>query len=217
MTLHKKLGWSRTRSQAITSYLQSHQVRKLQLGAGTNVLDSWFNTDIAPSSPDVFFLDSTQRFPFDDATFHYVFSEHHIEHLAYDEGLFTLRECYRVLKPGGTVRIATPNLSILIGLCTPTPNELQQRYIRFITDTFLPGIRAYNAAFVINNAFRNWGHQFLYDRATLQGAMEGAGFVDVTFPVPGESDDEELRGLEGHGQFIGDEEMSSSPYAGARV
>ncbi len=208
ISLRQKLEWSRACSQAITPYLESHPVRKLQLGTGTNVLDGWFNTDICPSSSEVFFLDSTRSFSFDDATFDYIFSEHHIEHITYSEGLFTLRECYRVLKPGGKIRIATPSLEALISLYTPTPNDLQQRYIQFTTDAFLPEIRVYDAAFVINNAFRNWGHQFLYDRATLQNALEEVGFVDITLAVPGESDDEQLRGVEKHGQFIGNEEMN---------
>lgn len=208
MTLHRNIVWSRARSQAMTAYMLSHPLWKLQLGAGTNMLDGWFNTDVAPSSEDILFLDSTQRFPFDDGTFQYVFSEHHIEHLSYYEGLFTLKECYRVLEPGGVLRIATPSLEALIGLHTPNPDPLQQRYIRFITDTFFPGTLVYNAAFVINNAFRNWGHQFLYDHATLQGAMGEVGFVDIVPAPPGESAHEQLRGLEKHGQFINDEEIN---------
>ncbi|HEY7419367.1 MAG TPA: methyltransferase domain-containing protein [Ktedonobacteraceae bacterium] len=204
---HQQLGWFRISSQAIASYLESHTVRKLQLGTGTNVLDSWFNTDISPTN-EVFFLDSTKPFPFQDATFHYIFSEHHIEHLSYQQGLFTLRECYRVLLPGGKIRIATPNLAVLLHLYTTTPDALQQQYMRFITDTFLPEIHRVHPAFVINNAFYNWGHRFLYDRATLQSAMEEAGFVDITDAVPGESDDEQLCGIEKHGEFIGHEELN---------
>jgi predicted SAM-dependent methyltransferase len=208
MFFHEKLELNRARSQALAAYLRSHQVRKLQLGAGKNVLDGWFNTDLAPSSPGVFYLDSTQRFPFGDATFRYILSEHHIEHLAYTQGIFTLRECHRVLEPGGRLRVATPSLEVLIELYTSAPDELQKRYIRFITDTFLPEIRVYSPAFVINNAFHNWGHQFLYDRATLQGVMEEVGFVDVAPAALGSSEDEQLRGVEMHGRFIGDEAMS---------
>ncbi len=171
-------------------------------------MDDWFNTDIAPSSPCVFFLDSTKRFPFDDAVFHYIFSEHHIEHLTYAEGLCTLRECYRVLKPDGKIRIATPSLEVLIGLYTSAPIDPQKRYTEFITDAFLPEIRVYNPVFVINNAFRNWGHRFLYDRAILHDAMKEVGFVDIAPAVPGESNEEQLRGVERHGQFIGNEELS---------
>lgn len=205
--LQQNLVWSRAFSEAITSYLESHAVRKLQLGAGINVLDGWFNTDVSPKAG-VFFLDSARPFPFKDATFHYIFSEHHIEHLSYDQGLFTLHECYRVLQPGGKIRIATPDLEMLLNLYTTSSSDLQQRYIRFIMDGFLPSVHVSNAVFVINNAFHSWGHQFLYDSVTLQAAMEEVGFVDITYTLPGESDDEQLHGIEKHGEFIGDEEMN---------
>src|SRR5260221_172664 len=118
ISLRTQLGWARTCSQEFASYLETHPIHKLQLGAGSNVLDGWFNTDMLPVPPTIFFLDCTKRFPFADATFHYVFSEHHLEHLSYREGLSMLRECCRVLRPDGKIRIATPDLEVLLGLYT---------------------------------------------------------------------------------------------------
>lgn len=207
-SLLRKRAQIHSSTQIIEEYLASHDVRKLQLGAGTNILEGWLNTDLSPSSASVCYLDTTRRFPFADESFEYVFSEHHIEHITYKEGLFTLRECYRVLRPGGIIRLATPDLGVLLGLYTPEPDELQQRYIRFIAERFLPGIQTPRPAFVINNAFHNWGHQFLYDRATLQQALTEAGFLDISFTRPGESNNRHLRQIERHGQFIGDEEIN---------
>lgn len=206
--LHKRLGWSRARTEAIQRYLGSHGVPKLHLGAGTNVLEGWFNTDLSPSSPEVFFLDSTLRFPFEDATFRYVFSEHHIEHLDYEEGLFTLRECLRVLAPGGVLRLATPSLETLADLVAAEPTGPQERYIRFMSERFIDLRSPPNAAGVVNNAFKNWGHRFLYDRPTLLSSLREAGFVKPSFVSPGESGQGFLRGIEGHGRFIGDEDIN---------
>jgi len=197
------------RSRAIKIYLNAHKVRKLQIGAGSNILDGWLNTNSPKFSRKVIFLDATKQFPFDDSTFDYIFSEHQIEHLTYEEGLFMLRECLRVLKPGGKIRIATPSLEMLFGLHVPVKSARQQYYIKWVVDKFVPGVSTYREAFVINNAFYNYQHRFLYDQSTLQGALEEAGFVDVTpYPV-GQSDDEILRGIEHHGSFIGDEEINS--------
>ena len=191
------------RSLVIKRYLRSHRIRKLQIGAGANALEGWLNTDYYPSYWRVVFLDARKPFPLRDCTLDYILSEHQIEHLTYNEGLFMLRECYRVLKPGGRIRIATPDLEVLIGLHTPEKSDLQQRYVKWIIDEFIPDVGTYRDSFVINYAFRNFGHQFIYDQATLQGAMGEAGFVDVTRFAVGESDDEDLRGVESHDKAAG--------------
>jgi hypothetical protein len=50
----------------------------------------------------------------------------------------------------------------------------------------------------MNRAFHGWGHQFLYNRATLAAALRSAGFAKTMFRTYGESDRPELRGLERH-------------------
>ena len=200
------------RSKAIEDYLKHHQVRKLQLGTGQNLLEDWLNTDVNPDpSPDlggIVFLDAKKPFPIEDGTFDYVFLEHVIEHVQFNEGLSLLRECHRILKPDGRIRIATPDLETLIQLHTTQKTDIQKRYVNWIVDKFLPEVGIYSECFVINNAFRNWGHQFIYDHATLQLAMERTGFVNVISYRPGESDDENLRGIESHGKAIGDEDLN---------
>lgn len=49
----------------------------------------------------------TERFPFNDQMFDVVFSKSLIEHLFNPENF--MRECYRVLKPGGRIIIMTPD------------------------------------------------------------------------------------------------------------
>jgi SAM-dependent methyltransferase len=206
--LSQKLTWSQARTAAFERYAESTAVLKLQLGAGTHALPGWFNTDLQPSPPDVHYLDSTLKFPFADGSLDYVFSEHHIEHIPWDRAQFMLTECCRVLKPGGGLRIATPSLEVLAGLLTPTPDELQQRYIDFMSGGFLQSSMPAGAAGVVNNAFTSWGHQFLYDRPTLLRSIADAGLLATGFTSPGSSRDSQLRDLEGHGDFLGNDEMN---------
>jgi len=196
-------------SRVKKSYLNSHEIRKLQLGSGPNFIDGWLCTDIAPSSDRVVRLDVTKPFPFDDGIFDYVFSEHLIEHISWHDGSLMLQECRRVLKPGGTIRIATPDLEVLIGLLSRNGDPLNERYIQWITNKYLHGINVYKAAFVINNAFRNWGHQFLYDNEVMEIAMQKAGFTNIRRFLSGESDDEHLRGIESHGKKVDENEMAA--------
>jgi predicted SAM-dependent methyltransferase len=152
-------------------------------------------------------MDAAEAFPFNDSTFHYVYAEHMIEHLSYDQGHFMLRECFRVLVSEGKIRISTPNLETLIGLCLTETSEAQQRYIKWVVDGFLPKTHGYGACFVINHVFHSWGHRFIYDRTTLQSLLEEAGFSDISWHAMGESDDINLSDLESHGKGTGDEEM----------
>lgn len=198
-----------SRTRIIKTYLASHAVKKLQIVTGPTSLNDWLCTDIAPLSDDVVYLDATRPFPFDSNTFDYIYCEHMIEHVSWQEGLLMLRECRRVLNAGGTIRIATPDLEVLIGLYRGDAGALGERYVKWITDRYLVDIHAYHPTFVINNAFRNWGHQFLYDAESMKMAMQEAGFTNIRRCLSGKSDDENLRGIESHGKNVDDDEMAS--------
>jgi len=49
---------------------------------------------------------------------------------------------------------------------------------------------------IMNFQLRQFGHEFLYDPATLRNALQQAGFARVQQFAPGESNDPELRDLE---------------------
>ena len=54
--------------------------------------------------------------PFADASFDGVYHSHLLEHLPRDRALPFLQECRRVLKPGGVLRLAIPNLEAMARL-----------------------------------------------------------------------------------------------------
>ncbi len=197
------------RGRKIKAYLRAHRVRKLEIGAGSDSMDGWLNTDIAPQSARTVYMDATARFPFDDGTFDYVHSEHVLEHLSWQEGLFMLRECRRVLKSGGTARIATPDLEFLIGLYARRDDPSNARFIEWVMATFLPEIPVHRASFVINTYLGSyWGHRLVYDGELLAMAMREAGFADVRRCVAGESAHANLKGVELHRKKCGDSEFA---------
>jgi len=211
----RRLGLLRRRQALIDEYLSTHAVRKLHLGAGPALIEGWLNTDINPRSPQVAFLDATKPFPLADASFDYAYSEHMIEHVPWSDGLRMLRECRRVLRPGGRVRIATPDLEVFLGLYGHESDPPRGRYVRWVTERYLGGDGAARAegegraSLVINNVFRDWGHQFLYDAELLGTALRVAGFAGARRVRAGESDDPNLRGIESHGRVVHDEEMAA--------
>src|ERR1051326_5853954 len=116
-------------SGTLKRYIGSHQVRKLQIGAGPIALPGWLGTDLWPTKS-IIFLDATKRFPIGDHTFDYIHSEHMIEHLSWVEGQFMLQECRRILKPGGTIRVGTPDLRVYSNLYDCMEGSFADRYIR---------------------------------------------------------------------------------------
>ncbi len=85
-------------------------MKKLNFGCGHRYAKGWVNIDFHSERPEVLRVNLLQRFPFADASFDVVYSSHVLEHFprATTEGI--LRECHRVLKPGGIIRTVLPNL-----------------------------------------------------------------------------------------------------------
>ena len=106
------------------------------------------------------------------------------------------------------MRVATPDLRVLLALHSREKTDAQERYIDWAVARFMPEVREHKDVFVINNFFRSWGHCFLYDQDTLCYALHSSGFHEIDFYRPGDSDDPNLKGLEAHGKEIGSEDIN---------
>ena len=56
--------------------------------------------------------DVLRGLPFSDQTVQAIFMSHVFEHFTYNESLFVLRECHRVLKPKGQIRLVVPDMDL---------------------------------------------------------------------------------------------------------
>ncbi|NDV61639.1 methyltransferase domain-containing protein [Puniceicoccales bacterium CK1056] len=160
-------------------YLKQSTSPKLHIGCGHHPLDSWLNTDMHLASKNSFYLNATRRFPYPDNAFDYIFSEHLIEHLSYSQGRVMLDECFRVLRPGGVIRTATPDLAFVIGTYFAEPDELTKAYLDHQHKSSMPWAPADDPVYYINNFVRDWGHQFIYDRESLSRSLADSGFIEV--------------------------------------
>jgi len=173
---------------------------KLNIGCGPNPLVGWYNVDLHAQVVGVGQLDATKRFPYPDETFDRIFTEHMIEHITYEEGRRMLAECYRVMKPGGRLRVSTPCLEFLYGLMY-NPTDLTDEYVEWACTAFAPG-QPIRSEIVINNFVRAWGHQFIYSRDLLALTLANVGFHELRLGLSvGESDDAEFRDLENAGRM----------------
>src|SRR5687767_7791913 len=196
--IYRFFATRRRRKKAIDlmlNYIETHQVRKLHVGCGGNFLDSWLNSDLVPDNEKIATLDASKPFPLPTATFDYVYSEHIIEHLSFAQQLNFLNESYRILKPGGKIRIATPDFDFLAQLAGSKKSEFETEYLKWNFQAFLKYIpsQLVDAAnldvYVINNYFRDWGHQLIHNKSTLTKLMEYCGFKNISNEGVGTSSD----------------------------
>ena len=88
----------------------------LNVGCGKVFETHWTNIDIAPSDSSIISLNAASHLPFANDTFSVVYNSAFIEHLATDEATRFVRECFRVMEPGGIIRIGTPDMEQLCRL-----------------------------------------------------------------------------------------------------
>ncbi len=93
-------------------WLNSPGPHILNLGGGGVLFERWLTADVDPRS-DVY-VDVTRPLPFRDATIDVVYSEEVIEHISPHHASAMLRECLRILKPGGWLRLTTPSLDYFL-------------------------------------------------------------------------------------------------------
>jgi SAM-dependent methyltransferase len=182
----------------IRAYLRDHPERKLNLGAGPDAKQGWLNTDIdmlRDNVLDLAYLDAGERFPFPDKSFDFIYSEHLIEHLTLDKAILMLRESRRVLKPGGRIRVATPDLHVYLKLfeaSTPEREDFIAKKLKFTGWPKTPDPECV----ILNLSLHDWGHQFVYTPKMLRFVLEHEGFRDVTAHQVGESGVPQFRKIE---------------------
>ena len=86
----------------------------LNVGCGSSFHPAWTNIDLVPSAPSVVQFDIRKGIPFPNDYFDAVYSSHMIEHLQPHEAERLMQEAARVAKPGGILRIVTPDLERMV-------------------------------------------------------------------------------------------------------
>ncbi len=181
-------------------YLANSNIKKLHIGCGPHIIHGWLNSDYGLKSKEILNFDATKVFPFDNDTFDYIFSEHMVEHVSYEKGIMMFLECFRVLKPNGKIRIATPGLEFLVDLyVSSNKSKIQEAFIKDQIDEWT-NAPLYDSVFVVNNYVRNWGHEFIYDTKILIHALESCGFSNVKACNISESSDQVFEKLENVGR-----------------
>lgn len=84
----------------------------LNLGAGGHVLPGYRSVDLAGAD---YLHDLSRRpWPFDTGSVEALLASHVLEHFDKHEGRLFLRECWRILRPGGVLALAVPDMDRFI-------------------------------------------------------------------------------------------------------
>lgn len=134
-------------------------------------------------------LDITKPLPFPDGSFDAIFSSHTLEHLYLSQTKSLLRECLRVLRPGGIARHVVPDLGAICdeyaghnhidwNRSDQVPACRADRMnLRLLMREPAPGGRSF-ASRVNGFLFDFHSHKWMFDGESLAYHMGEAGFVD---------------------------------------
>jgi predicted SAM-dependent methyltransferase len=154
--------WERRKANALLRH--SRAPLRLHLGAGELPRADWVNVDLYGVPQDLFW-NLKRPLPFPDGTVNAIFHEHVLEHLPGDFGLALTRECWRVLEPGGVLRIGVPDA---------------RRHIGWYVDGQHPAYEHPPTALVpLLRELYGFGHRVMYDFETLALLCHAAGFEVV--------------------------------------
>jgi predicted SAM-dependent methyltransferase len=148
----------------------------INIGCGSRPLPGWVNLDAARSDKIDVVWDLRRGLPFPDESCTAIFGEHVIEHIPKAGAELLLRECHRVLQPGGVVRLSTPDAG-----------KFLRAYVsnrEFLADPRFPD-SADTSMDRVNMMMRESGqHLWVYDIESICLVLQKAGFssaIEQTF------------------------------------
>lgn len=179
-------------------------MKKLNVGCGREIKKGWINADRwHKQKTNIWFkdqikagyyiikLDVTEPWDFEDNSVDYINSEHMIEHLHEPDGLFFLKEAFRVLKPGGVIRTIAPNKTFYETIGGQDFHPFTVNYCKkiFNRDSFLGA-----ATRIATRTLNEQGHYWVPTPSMLVKQHVKAGFSDVKTTEYNVSEHAELNG-----------------------
>ena len=160
-------------------------VRRLNLGCGRRFHPDWENVDFSSTGPGVRAYDLRKGIPYPDAAFDVVYHSHLLEHFPKESAPVFLRECYRVLKPGGVIRIAVPDLETIVRLYLEALEKAargipgwRENYDWMVLEMYDQAVREHLGGaffdYYRQDPILNWDFIFMRIGAEAQAAMKAA-------------------------------------------
>jgi len=141
----------------------------------------WINADIRGDIKDYveskghrfMELDVRNRLPWEDNSVAYITHHHLLEHLTDEEGKGFLKDCYRILKPSGVMRLSVPDPQKLArlyaenGMSSLSDESDEVKNAKYSVDRFWTLLTS--------------GHKTMYDMVKLKDVLDNTGFTNIMF------------------------------------
>jgi predicted SAM-dependent methyltransferase len=157
----------------------AHGALKLHLGCGAHTLPGWLNIDIAAGE---LRLDLRHGLPCAEQSAAIVYLGHLLEHLDYpQEALALLRETWRVLRRGGLIRVAVPDIASFAQAYVLGDQQFFQQFRAQWQRPAAPSLLADFLHYAGAGGFPHVAdrHRFGYDEDTLRALLAQAGFSQI--------------------------------------
>jgi SAM-dependent methyltransferase len=178
---------------------------KINIGCGVSGLEGWHNFDNSltvtlsriplanrllklPRWPrEVHRYDVRKGLPFKTESVRYIYSSHTFEHFTYAESLKVVRECFRVLEAGGVIRIAVPDLELIVR--------------DYLADKDALASHTFISRMMLNHSLQDLvhpgsNHSQMFDARSLIYLLQEAGFANPSVRAFRDSAVPEIEGLE---------------------
>lgn len=86
----------------------------LNVGCGSKFHKDWINVDMKSNSTDIIAVNLLNGIPFPDNSFDVVYHSQVLEHIPNEKAQNFIKECFRVLKPEGIIRVVVPDLENIV-------------------------------------------------------------------------------------------------------
>lgn len=155
--------------------------KKLHLGSGTNLVTGWINVDNNfDNNIDLKKLDLnwdlTKTLPYENNSIDLIFHEHFIEHLEKIDGHHFLQDCYRILKPGGVMRLGWPDMQRILDAYAIKDKKLHDYVKPHIVFSVWD---SQNWDEFLSDCLFNWDHRYNYTRDHMKKLLLEIGFKEV--------------------------------------
>jgi predicted SAM-dependent methyltransferase len=149
--------------------MKTSKLKNVHLGSSAHIIDGWINYDIDTSNGATK-ADLRKGIPLADNSVQMIFSEHVIEHFSKDDGYKLIEECYRVLKPGGTMRIGWPGFNKLISSYLLR----SRKHRRHVTPHLQLRYGHWDEIFA--DRLFSWEHRYAYTPRHMKDVLQEVGF-----------------------------------------